>query len=84
MIPTTLPLALRNRLAETILAALHDADARRALAALTTDEGAATRLDGADARWTAERMQIPRMSIAAMCSPESKREWRDRENSRDG
>ena len=41
MIPT-LPLRLRNRLAETILAALHDADARRRLAVLADD---ATSLD---------------------------------------
>ena len=65
MIPT-LPLALRNRLAETILAALHDADARRALAALTTDEGAATWLDGADARWTAPLTERARRASAAL------------------
>lgn len=42
MIPT-LPLRLRNRLAETILASLHDTSARRCLAVLA-DEG--TPLDG--------------------------------------
>jgi len=62
----TLPLALRNRLAETILAALHDADARRALAALSTDEGAATWLDGADARWTAPLTERARRASAAL------------------
>ena len=40
MIPT-LPLRLRNRLAETILAALHDAAARRELAALSAPAAAA-------------------------------------------
>ena len=65
MIPT-LPLPLRNRLAETILAALHNAGARRALAALTTDEGAATWLDGADARWAALLTERARRASAAL------------------
>ena len=45
MIPT-LPLRLRNRLAETILAALHDAAARRELAALAAEAGGAQLVAG--------------------------------------
>ena len=50
MIPT-LPLALRNRLAETILAALHDERARTELASLATPEAAERWLEGAERRW---------------------------------
>jgi len=47
----TLPLALRNRLAETILAALHDERARAELASLATPEAAERWLAGAERRW---------------------------------
>ncbi len=51
MIPT-LPLAQRNRLAEIILAAFHDARAREELATLTTPRAAERWLAGAERRWT--------------------------------
>lgn len=47
MIPT-LPVRLRNRLAEAILAALHDAEARRRLRALVTDPARLAAWLGAD------------------------------------
>jgi len=53
----TLPLRLRNRLADTILAALHDAGARRELAALSAPDAAARSLGGEDTRW-AEALAI--------------------------
>jgi hypothetical protein len=47
----TLPLALRNRLAGTILAALHDAQAREELESLARPEAADRWLAGAGRRW---------------------------------
>jgi predicted metal-dependent hydrolase len=48
----TLPLALRNRLAATILKALDDRDARIELAALGTGAGTERWLAGEEPRWT--------------------------------
>jgi hypothetical protein len=48
----TLPLALRNRLAETILAAFHDAHAREELVTLMQPDTAERWLAGAGTRWT--------------------------------
>jgi DUF309 family protein family protein len=47
----TLPLRLRDRLAETILAALHDRAARCELAALGAEGGAGRWLTAEEARW---------------------------------
>src|SRR5262249_38224190 len=47
-----LPLAQRNRLAEIILAAFHDARAREELTALATPQAAERWLTGAERRWT--------------------------------
>jgi hypothetical protein len=47
----TLPLRLRNRLADTILAALGDAGARRELAKLAGPEAARGWLEGEELRW---------------------------------
>ena len=65
MIPT-LPLALRNRLAETILAALHDPRARRELAALTAEHGARVWLEGDPDRWAAALAARARAASAAL------------------
>lgn len=65
MIPT-LPLPLRNRLAETILAALHDSSARDELAALNTDAAVEEWLAGADARWAAPLAERARRASAAL------------------
>ena len=65
MIPT-LPLPLRNRLAETILAALHDARARDELAALNTDATVDEWLAGADARWAAPLAERARRASTAL------------------
>lgn len=65
MIPT-LPLRLRNRLAETILAALHDATARRELASLGALPAAARWLDGEEARWAAVLADRARAATAAL------------------
>lgn len=65
MIPT-LPLPLRNRLAETILAALHDEHARRELTALATVDAAQRWLHGADARWVAPLLERARQASAAL------------------
>jgi len=62
----TLPLALRNRLAETILAALHDARARDELASLATDADAERWLEGADHRWAAPLLDRARCASAAL------------------
>ena len=64
MIPT-LPLRLRNRLAERILAALHDTAARRDLARLATD-GAHGWLEGHDARWADPLVARARVACAAL------------------
>jgi len=62
----TLPLALRNRLAETILAALHDVRARGELAALATDDDAKRWLAGADGRWIALLLERARRASGAL------------------
>jgi hypothetical protein len=63
----TLPLRLRNRLAGTILAALHDGGARRELATLATDAGAMGWLEVDEARWAnplAERARAASVALA--------------------
>ena len=65
MIPT-LPLALRNRLAETILAAFHDTRARAVLASLATDDDARRWLDGADGRWITPLLDRARCASRAL------------------
>ena len=65
MIPT-LPLALRNRLAETILAAFHDTQARAELATLATDDDARRWLDGADGRWITPLLDRARCASRAL------------------
>jgi predicted metal-dependent hydrolase len=62
----TLPLRLRNRLAETILAALHDDGARRELAALSAPDAAARSLSSEDARWAESLAARARHACAAM------------------
>jgi predicted metal-dependent hydrolase len=72
----TLPLPLRNRLAETILAALHDTRARAQLAALASDDGAAAswlagadtrrELVGADTRYVGPLLERARRASAAV------------------
>jgi hypothetical protein len=62
----TLPLALRNRLAETILAALHDTHARRELSALSSAEAARRWLDGADPKWAAPLLERARAASTAL------------------
>ena len=61
----TLPLADRNRLAEVILAALHDAGARRELAALAADGPAAAAWLGATARADAALLRARAASASA-------------------
>jgi Domain of unknown function (DUF309) len=64
LIPT-LPLRLRNRLAATILAALHDAAARGELAALAGEAGARRWLDGEE-RWVAPLADRARAASVAL------------------
>ena len=64
MIPT-LPLRLRNRLAATILAALHDTAARRALARLAVD-GAGAWLEDDESRWAPPLAARARAACAAL------------------
>lgn len=66
MIPT-LPLVLRNRLAATILGALHDADARRELTALA---GATTRgwLGEHEAQWQTPLVERARAASRAVAT----------------
>jgi hypothetical protein len=64
MIPT-LPLRLRNRLAATILAALHDTAARRELAVLAVD-GAAAWLADDESRWAPPLAARARVACAAL------------------
>lgn len=61
----TLPLRLRNRLAETILAALRDAGARRDLATLATD-GAREWLGSGEDRWADPLAARARVACAAL------------------
>ncbi len=65
MIPT-LPLRLRNRLAETILTALHDSAARRELAALAGEGGARRWLEGDEIRWADPLAARARVACAAL------------------
>lgn len=63
----TLPLRLRNRLAGTILAALHDSGARRELATLAAEGGASGWLEADEARWAerlAERARAAAVALA--------------------
>jgi hypothetical protein len=62
----TLPLPLRNRLACTILAALHDASARRELAGLADDKGARDWLGGDELRWADALAARARAASAAL------------------
>jgi hypothetical protein len=62
----TLPLRLRNRLAETILRALHDAAARDELAALTAAGGACPWLAPDEARWEPLLGERARRALAAL------------------
>lgn len=64
MIPT-LPLRLRNRLAETILAALRDTAARRDLATLAAD-GAREWLESDEGRWADPLAARARLACAAL------------------
>jgi len=64
----TLPLRLRNRLAETILAARHDAVARDALAALGTAGGAGTWLARDETRWEPLLSERARRALAALAA----------------
>jgi Domain of unknown function (DUF309) len=62
----TLPLRLRNRLAETILSALHEPTARRELAALAESGGARRWLDADEARWAEALAERARRASAAL------------------
>jgi len=61
----TLPPRLRNRLAERILAALHDRSARQELAALA-GAGARGWLEGDEARWVDPLVARARVACAAL------------------
>jgi predicted metal-dependent hydrolase len=62
----TLPLRPRNRLAETILRALHDPDGRRELEALGTEDGARGWLAGEEARWAGALAERARAAWRAL------------------
>jgi hypothetical protein len=62
----TLPLRLRNRLAETILAALRDTAARRELAGLAAEPGAGGWLAGDEGRWADPLAARARSACAAL------------------
>jgi DUF309 family protein family protein len=62
----TLPLGLRNRLAGTILAALHDTAARRELAALAGGGSARDWLAHDEARWELPLAARARVACAAL------------------
>lgn len=76
MIPT-LPSAQRNRLAETILTAFHDAHAREELAALATPEGAGRWLAGAEQRWTWALTERARRAVRLLAGRALRAEKRD-------
>jgi hypothetical protein len=61
----TLPLRLRNRLAGTILAALHDRQARRQLAVLA-EAGARDWLEGDETRWADPLVARARAAASAL------------------
>lgn len=65
MIPT-LPLRARNRLAETILTALHDPAARHALQALSAEDTARGWLAADEARWAPALAERARAACAAL------------------
>jgi hypothetical protein len=73
----TLPLALRNRLAETILAAFHDERARAALAALAAPEAAERWLAGAERRWAWALTERARRAGGALAGRALRPEKRD-------
>jgi hypothetical protein len=62
----TLPLRPRNRLAETVLSALHDPAARRELVALSTEPGARQWLAPDDVRWAPALAARARAAAAAL------------------
>jgi hypothetical protein len=62
----TLPLRPRNRLAETILTALHEPAARRALQALREEEAARRWLADDEARWAPALVARARAACAAL------------------
>jgi Domain of unknown function (DUF309) len=63
---STLPLALRNRLAGTILAALHDSDARHELVTLASEGGARGWVEADEARWAEPLAERARAASAAL------------------
>ncbi len=63
---STLPLGLRNRLAGTILAALHDSDARRELVTLASEGGARAWVEADEARWAEPLAERARAASAAL------------------
>jgi hypothetical protein len=65
-VTATLPLRLRNRLAETILAALHDGAARRELTVLAGDDGARAWLADEDVGWAPSLAARARTASAAL------------------
>jgi len=65
VIPTA-PLRPRNRLAETILSALSDPDARRTLQALSGEDSARAWLGEDDARWAAALAERARAACRAL------------------
>jgi hypothetical protein len=65
-VTATLPLRLRNRLAETILAALRDRTARRELTVLAGDDGARAWLADEDLRWAPSLAARARAASAAL------------------
>jgi hypothetical protein len=62
----TLPLRPRNRLAETILTALHDPAARQVLQALSAEDTAREWLAGDEARWAPALAERARAASAAL------------------
>jgi predicted metal-dependent hydrolase len=62
----TLPLRARNRLAETILTALHDPAARHALQALSAEDTARGWLAADEARWAPALAERARAACAAL------------------
>jgi hypothetical protein len=62
----TLPLRARDRLAQTILRALHDPDARRELAALAAGRDARPWLAGEDPQWAAPLAERARAASVAL------------------
>jgi hypothetical protein len=65
-VTSALPLRLRNRLAATILAALHDEGARRELAALSHEDAIGAWLEVGEDRWAAPLRARARAASAAL------------------